>query len=254
MNSLFSALSGFIVRPLLTAVRTLTVIPLPGEDTEHFQRSLLYFPVAGLLLGVTAFGLAQSVDRFFPGLEWLQAVLLLLFITVLTGALHLDGLADWADGFFGGKTRERILEIMKDPRQGTFGVAAIVFDLGIKGILYASLLREQPWAIPFSLLISRSLQPLVLSWLSYARKEGGTAAPFCGSGARGWALAGLVPTVGLSLGAFGPNGLALAWSGALLAVALMAVYSRRKIGGVTGDVVGAMNEIAEITVLVVMVL
>ena len=125
-----------LIRVFVTALRTLTIIPVPGKDTDKFYLSIIFFPFIGAFLGAVYFGLNYLLETFMPQLALLNAGFLLLALTVLTGALHADGLADTADAFFSRKPKEKTLEILKDSRLGTFGTAALVFDFLLKFILY----------------------------------------------------------------------------------------------------------------------
>jgi len=124
-----------MINNLVTVIRTLTILPIPGKDTMNFPSCLPYFPFGGALIAVFTlvfFHFAQLLPDIplLPGLITAGAIIL------VTGALHIDGLADVADGFAGGKDKARILEIFKDPRLGTFGVTVLVIDVFIKVIMY----------------------------------------------------------------------------------------------------------------------
>jgi adenosylcobinamide-GDP ribazoletransferase len=173
----------------------------------------------------------------------------LLFSVFITGALHIDGLADTFDGFGGGKTAEKTLEIMKDPRQGTFGVAAIVFDLLLKWLLMKPIIETENYTLLLMLfIISRSVQPLLLSFFPYARKGGGTAAPFCESG-KVYSLLSVAAALIISGYLLKLNGI-FAMLVAIIIVLLWGLYCRKRIGGITGDCIGAGNEFTEIALLI----
>ena len=121
-------------------MRTLTVLPVPGRDAGNMASSLPWFPVVGLILGWILCGLAHAAqyvvdmvgpifapDTWYPSTPWHGGVAALLLIggVVLTRGLHLDGLADWADGFWGGHDRDTVLRIMKDSHTGAFGNIAV---------------------------------------------------------------------------------------------------------------------------------
>ncbi|MEI8191050.1 MAG: adenosylcobinamide-GDP ribazoletransferase [candidate division NC10 bacterium] len=110
------------MKGFITAFRTLTIIPLPGKDVEKFSSALFFFPVVGGLVGLLTAFAGWGVGHW---LRWPfgAGVAAVALSTVVTGGLHLDGLADGFDSL-GGRTRERKLEIMKDPRVGSFGVMA----------------------------------------------------------------------------------------------------------------------------------
>ena len=241
-----------MIKPIITAFRTLTILPIPGKDTEHFPRSIPFFPFVGLLLGAIVYGVYKGAE--FIGFDYslIVTIIALLVITVLTGALHIDGLGDVADGFGSGKSREKILAIFKDSRMGVFGVCAIVFDLLIKTFCWNELFKAgEIYVIIASLVISRCIQSLYLAFLRPV-KETSTLTPFSKSSiiikisvlcvfTLFWSLsyyfAGFLPSI-------------LYFMPALFIAVLFGIYCMKKIGGITGDCVGAVNEISEITVLI----
>jgi len=240
-----------MLRAVITAFRTLTIIPIPGRDTEHFSRSLWFFPLVGALLGFVVLILYHGA--WLMGLKppLVVAVFCLAVATWLTGALHIDGLGDVADGFGAGKTKEEIQEILKDPRKGSFGVCAIVFDVLIKAGCWQFFFDcGAPWFIFWSLVFSRAMQGLAIAFLPNAR-TGSIAAPF-GQGAKfsrmSVVLAFLV--VGLAAAWLVSPGASLVFAlCSLLVTSVFALYCWRKIRGITGDCVGATNELVEISVL-----
>lgn len=247
-----------MLRGLVTAIRTLTVLPTPGRDAARPASALPWFPLVGGLLGLLVFLPAWGLE--LVGDQWPEvgvykwpaglAALLVLFGALLTGGLHLDGLADWADGFFGAREREKILAIMKDPRKGTFGVAALVLVLLLK---WAALARIVEWTglLPWIIAVaatSRFCQVELAASLPYARAEGGTAAPFV-TGARPWhRVVAFILVMAVCVGACGPAG-----AGApLVGWMVMRFFRRRwrkRIGGVTGDLLGAGSELVETALL-----
>ena len=115
---------------LTTAVRTLSILPLPGRDAASFAASLGWFPLVGSLIALPLCAMA-----IYLGEHWSAgaAMLMVASSVVLTRGLHLDGLADCVDGFGGGAKRERVLEIMKDPCVGAFGAMSLILVLAAKG-------------------------------------------------------------------------------------------------------------------------
>jgi adenosylcobinamide-GDP ribazoletransferase len=234
---------------LVTALRTLTVLPVPGRDTDTFSRSLFWFPVVGLLLGLMQAALAS----FGSCLAWseLSSALVVLGGIVLTRGMHADGLADLADGFWGGRTREAALRIMKDPNVGSFGAIALSGMMLLKWIAILKLVSFGAFeCIAAGVLLARWVQVLLASALPYARREGGTAQSFV-SGAGGLhivvtsvlTLLFLFPLLSASL-----SSLVVVIGAALASALLIGVLSYRKIGGVTGDVLGAGSEVTELFV------
>ncbi|NTV05272.1 MAG: adenosylcobinamide-GDP ribazoletransferase [Chlorobiaceae bacterium] len=234
---------------IVTAVRTLTVIPVPGRDTETFSRSLYWFPLVGLLLGLIQAALGYFGSRF----AWneLSALLVILGGIVLTRGMHADGLADLADGFWGGRTREAALKIMKDPNVGSFGAIALSGIMLLKWVILLKLVGSGAFEfIAAGVLLARWTQVLLASSLPYAREEGGTAQAFV-SGA---GVLHIIVTSGLTLFFLltllhaDLYALVLVVSVALSAAVFTGVLSYRKIGGVTGDVLGAGSEVTEVFV------
>jgi adenosylcobinamide-GDP ribazoletransferase len=240
-----------MLHAMLTAFRTLTIIPIPGKDTENFSRSLCFFPLVGALLGFVVlilYHIAGAIEFEHP---FILALFSMAIVTWLTGGLHIDGLGDVADAFGGGKTKEHILQVLKDPAMGSFGVCAIVFDILIKAGCWQFFLEKgNPWFIFWSFVFSRCMQGLAIAFIPNARAES-IAAPF--------GLGGKSARISVIL-AYLVTGLAAAWllsPQAALVCALCSLaltllfgfYCWRRIQGITGDCVGATNELVEIVVL-----
>ncbi|MCU0596904.1 MAG: adenosylcobinamide-GDP ribazoletransferase [Desulfobacterota bacterium] len=238
-------------RAILTAFRTLTIIPVPGKDTENFSRSLCFFPLVGAVLGFVVLFLHHGAEAIGFNDPFVLALLSMAFVTWLTGGLHIDGLGDVADAFGGGKNKEHILQLLKDPAMGSFGVCSIVFDILIKAACWQFFFEiGNPWFIFWSVVFSRAMQGLAIAFIPNARAES-IAAPF-GQGGNfaktsvilAYLFAALAAVWLLSF----PVALACALS-SLGAASLFLFYCLRKLQGITGDCVGATNEIAEISVL-----
>jgi adenosylcobinamide-GDP ribazoletransferase len=242
-----------MLEPFVTAFRTLTILPAPGKETDEFPLSIMGFPLVGLLLG-------GIVWAFYYISRLLAARMIPLFVlpalateSLVTGALHLDGLGDCADAFPGRRDRQRILDILKDSRMGTFGVCAIVFDLLFKFVLWRFWFEQAAIRIIImSLVLSRTMQGCLLVIMPNAREEG-IASAFAGNHLlRHKLLAGAtVAVVGALSIPFFPNWMAavVLWLSAALVTLLWALYCRKKIGGITGDCLGALNELVEVIVL-----
>ena len=235
----------------ITAMRTLTIIPVPGKDARDFSTSLYAFVWVGTLLGGILYGLTLLLQQQV-GSEWPEAgaFLVVLAGVILTRGFHLDGLADVADGFWGGHSRERVLEIMKDSLLGTFGVVALILLLLGKWIVLVRLLStgQALWLIA-ALIVSRVLMVDLSVRLPYAR-ESGTASQFVkGAKLQHWLLNFIPAAIILSL--------LLGWQGVLVLVGgwifglLFGQMSRRRIGGITGDLLGACCELSEVGILFV---
>jgi adenosylcobinamide-GDP ribazoletransferase len=236
--------------PLVTAVRTLTIIPIPGKDAADFSRSLPWFPVVGLLIGFLYWAIAQGGMYLWSDHHLITGCFVALAGVVVTGALHLDGLADCADGFGGGKTRERILEIFKDSRHGTFGVSVITGDLLLRTVLGAWCVAEAHTELLIvAAFFSRSAAAWMCTLVPYARSTGGTAEPFVvnkPSPLLFIVTAGLIAALLLKTGMVHSGG-SMVFAG--IPVIVFAAYCMKKIGGSTGDCLGAASEIGELSVL-----
>jgi adenosylcobinamide-GDP ribazoletransferase len=233
------------MKPLLAAIRFLTILPVPGAwgtAEEDLARSVPWFPLIGLLLGAAAAGLAWVMSCTAPPM--LAAAAIVCVLLGFSGCLHLDGLADTADGFLSSRPRQRILEIMKDSHIGAMGVIAIACVLLLKFAAMASLSAAALWpAVLVMPLAGRCAIVVQMALLPYARPDG-LGAIFYQRQSR-WAAvwaAGVLAAVGL--GILGWRGLAV-WAVCMAVTAAFSVYAYRKIGGATGDTFGAVCEIVE---------
>lgn len=242
------------MRAFWLALQLLTRLPVPRiteYTAEDRGRSVLYYPVVGLLIGAVLTGVLFLLADADPGL---RAALLLLVWVLLTGALHLDGLADSADAWLGGHgDRAHALEIMKDPRSGPAAIVALVLVLLVKFAALSTLTHAAYWpALMLAPLLGRASLVLLFLATPYVRAEG-IGAAHAANLPRGGAVIVLL-TVAILVSVF--LGYAGLW---LLATALVTVLLLRRLmlqrlGGATGDTFGATCEIVEAAVLVVMAL
>lgn len=232
------------------AIGCLTILPFGPRGAvppADLGGSMPWFPFVGLLIGAGLAGVHALTAPMFPPL--IVGACVLVAWVLMTGALHLDGVGDVADGLYGGRTREERLRIMKDPHLGAIGVVAVTLLLILKFAFLSSLssavLTRALVVIP---CLGRYMMVLLGSTLPYARAEGGTAAPFIQHGSL-YALAGAtavaMPAAGLALGAPGLVLLAVGVLGSLL----MRAGFRRALGGITGDALGATGEVSEVLML-----
>lgn len=236
-------------RALLIALQFLTRLPVRlacEPQPRELGRSLLYYPMVGLMLGLLLVALAWAMEGI-PG--QVRAALLLVFWVLATGALHLDGLADSADAWVGGLgDRERTLAIMKDPCCGPAAVVALVAVLLVKFAALESLASQSDWvALALAPLLGRTALPALFLTTACAR-PGGLAAALAQYLPRRAAavivlavLAGVVVVTGM-------RGLWLLAIACAVFAGLRALMVRR-LGGTTGDTAGAMVEIIEVAVL-----
>ena len=238
------------LRAALAALAFLTRVPVGRRlalDGGDVARAGPAFPLVGAGLGAVVGGIAASLAASLS--PSLAAAVALATGTLLTGALHLDALADTADAL-GAHSRERALEIMRDHTIGAYGAVAIALDLLVKAVALAALARDGrvlPFAIAAGALSRAAPVPLAAA-LPYARPGEGLARSLAGSAWGRAAAAAAVATLIAAL-ATGLDGLALAAFAALVTASLGAAFARW-LGGVTGDALGAAVELAEVALLV----
>ncbi|WP_281824097.1 adenosylcobinamide-GDP ribazoletransferase [Jannaschia rubra] len=232
---------------LVSAAMLLTRLPVRGRPTDPAARAAWAWPVVGGLIGAIAAGVGTALGAMGAEPPVVAAVVLLSLI-LLTGALHEDGLADAADGLWGGGTRDRRLEIMRDSRIGTYGVIALVLSLLLRWALIAIALQQGQMVevVLAAAIVSRAPMAIAMRWLPAARDDGvsrGAGRPPAWAAQAGLLLAGLV------LLFFGGHGLvaAVLVAGVLLGVGHLA---RSRIGGQTGDMLGTIQQLSDIAVLV----
>lgn len=230
----------------------LTVLPLSSGvcmEPARLARSMGLFPLIGLALGLLLLLLDVLLGALLP--RPVVDTLLILALVWLTGGLHLDGLADLTDGLAGGRTRQRALEIMKDSRVGALGALALVLAVLLKYVCLGGL-EHQSRAAALVLMpaAGRWVQVMLAGCCSYVRPEGGTGGAFVEHlGRRETILASAL----LAMAAVALLGFkALVVLPALaLGLGLQIRYFEKRLGGVTGDVLGAATELSEIFTLLV---
>ncbi len=235
-----------MMRGLVTAIRTLTLLPVPGKEAERFSSSLYWIPIVGLMIGAIQAGLAWAGAR--AGWVELAALLALGGGVVLSRGLHADGLADMADGFFGGRSKEAALRIMKDPNVGSFGAIALIVVTLFKWVCLLELVRYGAFGmIAGGVMLARMAQVMLAARLPYARAEGGTATAFVEGAGTLHLMVAFVTGVLLLLPLvhFDPMRALLLTLSAIVSASATGILSWHKIGGVTGDVLGACSELTE---------
>ncbi len=235
---------------LALAFQFLTILPWPRVQVRQpadLGGSMAFYPIVGAVLGSALVGVYAIGSEVFPDGVLRPALLVLLML--LTGGLHLDGLADVCDGFYAGHTKAEILRIMKDPHLGTMAVVGIISVLMMKVVLLSHLSGMLLYS---ALLIFPAISRGGMVWgmwmAPYARPEGGTGEAFFRTlGQRQVWLATILLSVWAVLWA--------GWSGLMLlglaagATRLFVGYCIQRIGGMTGDTLGALNELLEILTL-----
>lgn len=235
------------LKRFLTACRYLTALPLPrSAEAGDLGRAAGWFPVVGFVVGGVLAGAALAVPRFAPPL--VGAVFLVALWAGLTGGLHLDGLADTLDGLGGGWSRDEALAIMHDAGTGAYGVTGVVLILALKIAALASLPVDLAWRALLVAPVLGRIGPLVLARLCPpARGEGAGHAFALTVGPSALLVASGVGVVA-ALALVGPWGALLVLVAGVEA-ALFAGYLRRRIGGLTGDCLGALVETTEASTL-----
>lgn len=244
-----------MIRQFAAAIAFLTRLPVPSRlvfDAKDVGRSARWFPLIGLMIGGFLVAALQILTAVFPAL--VTAFLIVAIDALITGALHLDGLADTADGFGGGRSREDVLRIMRDHAIGSYGAVALIVVVAIKASALAELIvrhRAAAW-LALMPMLGRWSVVLLSATQPYARRLDQDGAP---SGGAVSDFVGRVELVVASATAL-PSAFILAtWRGLAAALLVLAAsglwgwYCRRRIGGVTGDTLGASVEISEVLVL-----
>lgn len=217
-------------------------------DEKDLGRSLPWFVFIGGLIGAVVALIDCGVSKVMPALP--TSVATVFALVAVSKALHLDGLADTADGFFSSRPRERILEIMRDSHIGTMGVAAVVFVLLMKVAALASIDPAARVKAVFLMPVAGRFAPvLMFAAMKYARGESGLGTVFSKNSAGPALAVSLALFAAAGYGIAGMKGLVIA--GAVLVFSgLFAAWSGRKIGGYTGDTLGASVEMSELAAAV----
>lgn len=248
------------IKLLLLALQFFTRVPVVGAlaqwvgyTPEMLRASARFFPLIGLAIGAAAGLIFWLCAQLFS--PWIAAILTLIFTALLTGAFHEDGLADYCDGIGGGSTPARALEIMKDSRIGSYGALALCLATALKlAALGTMAVALAPAALILAHLIGRVCACCVLASLSYVRDDGGKSKPLAESlhaGELAFVLLTLAVCIAL-VWLWQPQmlalvGLAVVFSG--ISTLVIARQMLRRIGGFTGDALGAVEQLAECAVL-----
>ena len=226
---------------LSSAIQFLTIIPMGKIGKFDPQKMIPYFPIVGLILGTLVSVFDYVAVRFWP--EPVAALLDVVFLVIVTGAFHLDGLGDTADGLYGHRPKEKTLAIMRDSRIGVMGLVAIVIGLAIKWAGISCLETHRSLMLMIIPAYARGAMIFGIRFLEYGRPDGGAGLPFFGETLKPIAFAGFLFPLALSI--------FLGWQaiwlnmlfGSLVAVILR--FYHHKIGCITGDMLGAMAEVTE---------
>ncbi len=248
-----------MIRNFITALQFLTIFTVKKDhevSENDLARSMAYFPFVGFLIGIILVYSDKLLLLFFP--DTIANIFLIIVSLVVTRGLHADGLADSVDGIMGGRDRESRLAIMRDSRIGTAGVLALFCVYLIKYICLNNLFNEYKTAALLTApAFSRWSQMLMMFHSEYGREEG-MGKSFVGHVRSGGLVLASVVSLGISAFVIVSDGRTAALAiGIPFAIAVFTMLWRwfviRKIGGVTGDVVGAANEMNEALTLLLFV-
>lgn len=249
------------MKALILMIQFMTRYPIPVTiefTAEHFVQGMKWMPLVGLLAALPAAAGFMLANRLLGG--EIGAIVAVIALILITGGLHLDGIADTADGLFSYRSRERMLEIMRDSTLGTNGVIAIVLTVFLKYLLLHNI---PTGGAALAVLVTPVLGRMALVWHSavarYAREERGIGDYVNQTGLTQAAAATLISL-------FLVSGILLLWGvapglvplvvfilhvPAILLAMLFAFYLKKRLGGITGDTLGATVELAEITTFLV---
>ncbi|MGL5150868.1 MAG: adenosylcobinamide-GDP ribazoletransferase [Clostridium sp.] len=238
---------------LLLMIQLLTRIPinknLPCEN-DDFKRGGSFFFVIGIIIGVVQLTIFEILTPFLS-LDMIVIILIIIEV-IITGGFHIDGLGDTCDGFFAFKGKEKIIDIMKDSRIGTFACIAIIIDLGIKFIGYKEIILSFG---SFVILIIPIISRVAISLISYIgkpAKENGTGNLFINTMKLSSVIINFLGFIVISIFILPIRRVIIVLMGVIIMVIGFNKYCCNKINGITGDSLGAMNEIAIIGVMVLL--
>jgi adenosylcobinamide-GDP ribazoletransferase len=250
-DSSSSSADAGILLPLRLAISFLTILPvaIDSANDSDVAASMAWFPLVGLLIGAVLVFEDRALS-FLLG-HAVRSAIIVLSMAVLSGAIHLDGLADTADALGAGRDRVRALEILRDSRIGTFGAIALFCALGLKVLSLASLSgRSRLAALILAPTLSRWALVAVSYKIDYLRSAGAGSAMLGRGIERNLTIASIATTVALL--PFHSVKAIITYAIAFVAAFAMRWFYRHWLGGVTGDLIGACGEIVEVLTLIVM--
>lgn len=238
------------------AISFLTILPIRSniEDEKEFSKIMAFFPIVALILGIIYCSISNLVYNFADSL-FFSSVIYVLSSIIFTGGLHYDGLADSCDGLFSGREKDKILEIMQDSRIGTFGVLGIIVNVLLKlGIVYIFIQYAILNFAIFSIIFSRTMQIIYAYFGNYPKKNG-MGNFFVGKIGRGTLRLAvtldiiIVLILSLFIRGYGFSFVLITFIiSFIISFAIMLGIKHmiyKKIGGITGDILGFIAEISE---------
>jgi adenosylcobinamide-GDP ribazoletransferase len=253
---------------LLAAIQFLTRIPIPlriDYESKLLARSTLFFPFVGLLIGLMVAFVAYLSALFVP--SYIVPVIVVGTWVALTGALHFDGLLDTADGLLSHRSREQMLEIMKDSRIGAMGTMVALFYLLLKILFVFAIFEQQSGWLPYLLIAlipiySRWTMTAAIVFWPYARTGNGLGSLYQATNIRHFVISSLMMLICSLLPWFAVaqnvdfnlNSWLLMVSVAVFVTVIFSSLCVRRLGGMTGDTYGALNELTELAILCAIVI
>lgn len=234
-----------LVNSFFTALRFLTIIPLSHlaeKDDEYFSESVNYFVIVGLLIGYGGYCTVHITSTFLP--HGVTSVVLIFYLAVISGFLHLDGLADTADGFFSSRPKKQILDIMRDSRIGAMGVICIVFIILLKYSSFNALSSEELAHAAFFVPVVGRISLVISMLMMPNARDNGLGKLFTPQSKTKLFLFTAASVLCASL-FLSFSHMVLMLSVAISTSFLFGMWCKIKIGGATGDTFGATCEISE---------
>ncbi|MBU4344950.1 MAG: adenosylcobinamide-GDP ribazoletransferase [Desulfobacteraceae bacterium] len=237
------------MKSFIAAIQFITILPVGKPGAFEPKGMIQFFPVVGIIIGLLVSAFDIAVLQLWP--KPVASLLDVIFLAIITGAFHLDGLADAADGLLGHRTREDALAVMKDSRIGVMGLVAVICMLAIKWGGIASLDVHRSLLLVIIPAYARGGLLFGIRFLKYGRPDGGTGHDFFSDTLKTSAFWGLLIPVALSF--------LIGWRGVLLNLifiiitAVILLYYKKRIGCITGDMLGAMTEVLESTLFLMII-
>ena len=239
-----------------STISFLTILPVPHTDKilapEEFSKGIVFYTTIGLLVGLIDY-ICYGVMTFYMNMPFLGVVFAVLSETIVTGGFHLDGLADTFDAFYSARTKEKMLEIMKDSRIGTNGTLALLFDIVLKMMFLIELEKGDAYLAVLLAPVAGKMATPILIKSNYAREQKGLGSLYLSEKYTKYMVVAVLIGIAL-IGGFLQIKSILPILSVLLFAFLFREYCQHKIGGMTGDTLGAGYELSEIVFLLVMTL
>ncbi len=240
------------MKNFILAIQFMTRIPLNinlDVKRENFSQTVKFFPIVGLIVGLFEALVYLLSFRFFS--NNVSAFFTVLSHVIITGGIHIDGLSDSADGIFSAREKDKMLEIMKDSRVGTFGVLAIIFLILGKIIFIANISPKlRLTSIVLAPIISRTMNIFLMYNRKYARDTKGMGDMFIGAIDKTNYIIALILGIIISI-IVGKSNCIIIFLICFIFTVLFRNYIEKKLGGLTGDILGASDELNELLIYII---